>query len=161
MNKDLSTVLRWAREQTADGLGAPARVVEAIDRLTARKVPRLPRVKAPGKSADDRRKERNERAAAIRAEVFKRANGRCECCCSRTPAEWHHVIGGGARRAEESVETTAAVCVFCHVDLHRSRFHALVSMRRWAMTNGFADALHAIERRIDKGQGFGTVVAVD
>ena len=95
-------------------------------------------------------KERSLRAAIVRDAVFKRADGRCECCCSRTPAEWHHLISGPSRRTSEAVETTAAVCVFCHLDLHRSKFHALAAMRRWAKENGYVDALAAIERRMDK-----------
>ena len=33
----------------------------------------------------------------IRAAVFARAAGRCECCRVREPTEWHHLEQGGAQ----------------------------------------------------------------
>ena len=113
----------------------------------------LPRVKAPGATRDERRAERNERAAEIRAEVMKRADGRCEWCHKDGfVLDWAHVIdGNGSRRAHEAVDTTAGVCADCHHrGWHKNRMETLLAAKEWAIRSGFREALAAIEKKIAK-----------
>lgn len=148
MNRDLKTVLHWAREQTADGLGAPARVVEAIDRLCAK--PRRPRKSlAPGKSATDRCKERRERMSMIRTVVMDREDGRCELCGGKAEHA-HHVIQGGRRRARESVNTVLALCAPCHHALHGGSLPILEDALNYCVSAGMREASTALSKRIDK-----------
>ena len=146
MNRDLKTVTSWVLSAESE---SPPSVLSAAARLTKR--PRKPsRAVAPGRSKAERDEQRRQVLAQIRATVFARAGQRCECCNSRTPAELHHLVSGGSRRHQESTETTAAVCGFCHLDLHRNKEHALLAMRRWATERGFLVALKVINRRLDK-----------
>lgn len=93
---------------------------------------------------------RAQRTAEVRQAVFARANGRCECCGSRTPAELHHLLSGPSRRSRESAETCAAVCAWCHVDLHRNREDAIHRLRTWAAGSGYVEATSALTHRLDK-----------
>ena len=118
--------------------------------------PKTPRPKAPGKTRDERRKERNKRAAEIRASVMKRAEaqGGCEWCPEERKSlavtlEWHHLLGGGQRRYVESVENTAGICWDCHRGWERSSTEVLAAARQWAIRLGFRDALRAIDRRTE------------
>jgi hypothetical protein len=90
------------------------------------------------------------RRAELRGKVFERAAGRCECCASKSPSEMHHLVSGPSRRARESLETCAAVCAWCHVDLHKGRKEALLRLRDWALGLNFAEAMTALDRRLDK-----------
>ena len=109
----------------------------------------LPRRKAAEAGAVAAKQKRAE----LRARVFERANGRCECCNSRSPAEAHHLVSGPSRRFRESYETLAALCSFCHLDLHRSRVDALDRMYRWAFDHEYAEAAAALGRRLNKLKG--------
>ena len=152
----LDVVLLDGEQDAAPSLEDMARRAKALldgpfkedHRRASRRKDRTPR--APGESKAAKREERNARVGILRTRVFDRAAGSCECCRSRPPVEWHHLISGGARRTSEAYETTAAICTWCHADLHRNKWHALAVMRAWARDNGYLTALAAIERRLDK-----------
>ena len=106
--------------------------------------------RTPSRQAQ-RREERNERAAQIRAVVMERAGVNCEWCgAANLRLELHHVISGPSRRSAESVETCAAICPDCHRLLHRNSGAALVLARIWAERGSYSVALIAIQRRIEK-----------
>ena len=145
-----------ASENLAAATAHVTRALEILRPFGPLRHKRIPSVKAPGKTKEERREERNTRAAEIRAEVMKRADGRCEWCQrDGFVLEWAHVIdGNGSRRAHESVETTAAVCADCH---HRGwhgsgprRDAALRSAKEWAIRLGFREAMAAIDKKIAK-----------
>ena len=111
----------------------------------------LPKPKAPGKDRDERREERNERAAEIRAEVMKRAGSCCEWCQRDGFAlEWHHLRGGGDRRHAESVENTVAICFDCHRMWERNPAVVYPMAKDHAIRVGMRDGLRAIEHRLAK-----------
>ena len=128
-----------------------------------RKPSRPPR--STGQSREQRRDERRKRIADLREAVMVRADGRCEFCRrDGLPLEWHHIIGGGARRHEEAFDTTCAVCRDCHRDWERSETSTLLVAMVWAKMNGYARAAQAIakrqakiaESRAARGEGTGT-----
>lgn len=109
------------------------------------------RSRAPGPTKAERRDARNARMAIIREQVMARAAGVCEWCGAEHMAlEAHHVIGGGARRSEEAVETVAAICFDCHRLVHRNERAALTLARIWAERGSYSVALAAIRRRLEK-----------
>lgn len=118
-----------------------------VKQLRARKLKKsLPRRKAGLAAAATAA----QRRAELRDQVFTRAAGRCECCASKSPSELHHLVSGPSRRARESLQTCAAVCAWCHVDLHKGRKEALLRLRSWALGLGFHEATNALDRRLDK-----------
>jgi hypothetical protein len=110
--------------------------------------------RAPGKTSEQRREERNARATEIRAAVFARAAGFCEWHGPESkcppPEEWHHVIGGGLRRPMEREDTTTAICRVCHRLWENHDMDTMRAAKEWAIRLGFKDALREIERRIAK-----------
>lgn len=129
---------------------------EDAQRLIARVKPgkRIPKSRSPGSTKEERRAERNERAAEIRSAVMARAGERCEWCQREGfVLEWHHIIGGGARRHEESPETTCGVCFDCHRAWERNSMSALMPAANWAQRYGFTKAFAAIQKRIDRAEG--------
>jgi hypothetical protein len=54
--------------------------------------------------------------AKIRAKVFRRAGGVCECCCDATARHCHHVTYD--RLGNELLEDLLAVCIPCHEEIH-------------------------------------------
>ena len=109
----------------------------------------LPRRKAAEAGALASRQKRAE----LRAQVFERAGGRCECCGARPPAELHHLLSGPVRRRSEAFENTTALCCYCHRDLHRSEPQALQAMFEWAFDHEYAEAAAALGRRLNKLKG--------
>ena len=116
---------------------------------------------APGKSRDERRQERNERAAQIRRRVFARAgakeadgsDGRCEWDARGFMVlQWHHLVGGGSRTSPETEreDLTTAICHDCHRGWERSDPVVLRNAYAWALRLGFRDAAHEIEKKIAK-----------
>jgi hypothetical protein len=112
------------------------------------------RLEIPGKTKRERKAERFDRLAAIRLDVFARAEqergGCCEWYCGGTAEDLHHVEQGGARRSAENVDTCAAVCRACHRAYHRSDLDTLRSAATWAVEHEFRDAARTIARRLAK-----------
>ena len=144
MNREVRNILIT----TPAGRELLARMKREERAKASRRKDRGPR--APGESKAAKREERSKRAAEIRAAVFARAGDTCECCRARAPVEWHHLISGGERRHHEAVETTAALCPWCHVGLHKNRFDVLVAMVAWAAEHRYGDALRALNHRLAK-----------
>ena len=124
-------------------------------RKKIRSAQRIPKAKAPGRSKAERDAERDARAAEIRAEVMKRADGQCEWCHREgLVLQWAHVIDGSDKQAREDVDTTAGACADCHLrGWHGSgprRMQTLRNALEWALRLGFKDAAREIERKIEK-----------
>jgi hypothetical protein len=97
----------------------------------------------------------NDRTAAVRAEVVKRADGHCEMCGNmddpRYPLEMHHLLAGrGRRRWDQAASNCLMVCPFCHDVCGGRILYAEGFLRSWARKYGYADTLKIIERRVDK-----------
>lgn len=58
------------------------------------------------------RGKKKEETASIRQTVFLRADGRCEICKTRAPAELHHAFG--RVQVQQAVSNTLALCRACH-----------------------------------------------
>lgn len=97
----LQEYLSRQRDEEAAGLR------EDITRAGAR---RQRKHVAPGKSREERREERNERAAEIREAVFARALGRCEGCRPATVpprvarTRWRRDWADRLRQAERAAQ---------------------------------------------------------
>jgi 5-methylcytosine-specific restriction endonuclease McrA len=84
------------------------------------------------------RAAKNEETTAIREEVFRRANGRCEFCGVNQPAEMHHLENGiGRRRQLQAVSNCVAICMLCHREYHRSPEDFRENVARWATKHGY------------------------
>jgi hypothetical protein len=147
---NLSEARRWKDSPDPSVRAEARRVLAARSSRSRRTAPK----RKPGREAKEaQRNGRKERAAEIRGFVMGRARGYCEWCrCPSLSLEWHHVLSGGERRPRESVETTAAVCRYCHHTWHHSEVSTLRNAMEWATVHGFKDALRAIEKRIAKVQ---------
>ncbi len=90
----------------------------------------------------------------LRALVFTRAKGRCECGCGRPLGEnghWDHFFGRGAGRPPESERTTWALSFFC--DTHRTinKPSAAFWLRRFRVhcqKHGFTGELELADARL-------------
>lgn len=80
------------------------------------------------RDAEDKR-EGWEKVVDIRNAVFARAAGVCEACFVAPPTELHHVLSGPERRANESIDTCAAICWRCHRAVHRNDLGTLSNLR--------------------------------
>lgn len=95
MNRDVKTVIDWARHATIDGAGAPSRVLAALDRLTERK--RLRKTIAAGRMKPSRAQKKAARAST-RPLVAARENGWCAVRAlggCRGRLVWDHFWGRG------------------------------------------------------------------
>ena len=112
------------------------------------------------RSLPRRKAERAGRAAetgarrALRAAVFTRAGGRCECCgveISSGSGELDHFLG---RARSENIETTWALCggpAGCHqkkTDNRPTRVFWLVRVRRHATLHGLGQALQLVQQQL-------------
>lgn len=149
----LDVVLLDGEQDAAPSLADMARRAKALLDGALREKRRAPKKLAPGKTREERRAETKARRAAIRAEVFARAErergGRCEWYCERPAEEWHHIFQGGERSARESTATTAAACVACHRAYHKADRDTLRNAATWAVEHGFREAAREIAHRID------------
>lgn len=73
---------------------------------------RTERQKASAQAKRSARERKNEETASIRQAVFLRADGRCELCKTRAPADLHHAFG--RVQVRQSVSNTLALCRTCH-----------------------------------------------
>lgn len=118
--KRLSLILEAADIQTS---------LAAFIRDNVRRSKMKPEKRARLAAKATRRESKKEETARIRAEVFARAENRCEAWrpdpampgawerCDKTATIWDHWMGGtGRRRQKQSVENTWALCPFCNHD---------------------------------------------
>lgn len=121
--------------------------------------PRKPtKVRAPGKSKAQRKAERKERIAQIRADVFSLWEGHCALCdqgpmgAAFNATDLHHLISGSSRRAQESVGTCLPVCRIHHDLLHRNDIETV--QLAWDIADRDSrvsvDAWRALDRRLTK-----------
>jgi hypothetical protein len=134
-----------AKENIAAADSHLTRALEILRPAAKRFIPKPP---PPGKTKAERKEERNERAAEIRAAVMERADGRCEWCHRDGFAlEWAHIFGGGERRHREDVTNTAANCWDCHRGWENAKPATFADAKAWARAYGFREALREIEHR--------------
>ena len=90
----------------------------------------------------------------IRAAVFARAAGRCECCRVREPTEWHHLEQGGARRSMESVGNSCALCWQCHRAYHAGDLAVMAQLldSLTVYSPGTQEGQRTLLRRIEKAR---------
>jgi uncharacterized cupin superfamily protein len=145
-----SPVLRLAKLVIDEPFAAIAMASNLLIASKAKKA-RVRVKQAPRKAAArDTKDERRAMTTQVRAEVWKRAAGKCECCLVATPSEMHHVLGGPDRKTKEDSSTCAALCWPCHRLIHAGQVEALGSLARWAVLNRFTKSATALNRRIDK-----------
>jgi hypothetical protein len=146
-----TTALRALKRKQREGFVELAAAIASLEaEIRKSKAKAIPKPEAPGLTKEQRKEERNKRAAEIRAEVMKRADGRCEFCHREGfVLEWHHIFGAGDRTHKESSENTAAICADCH---HRgwakNEPQTFRDAKAWAILNFFGDALREIEHRM-------------
>lgn len=148
-------------EQVASGRISAADAQRELARRDQAKRARKARAKAlgrhgraPGKTAAERRAERDARWDATRSAVAQRVDrerqGRCEWTCERRADDPHHILGGSKRRFEERPETVAGVCRTCHRAYEANDEDTLNRAFAWARDHGFWAAARVIEARIEK-----------
>lgn len=149
MNRNIrraEEALARIEEATADPK-AIAAVVVCRRALEAMKPRKRIRQALPGPSRAEKRTAKREthrkETAAIRAEVEKRAEGKCESCGGADDGrplgrlEMHHVLGGiGRRRQMQAVENCMMVCRFCHGLLNGHPYGAC-NVVAWAERYGY------------------------
>lgn len=96
------------------GNGAGTELLRGLNELRDALRPKVskPSRLASRKTKKARRESRRDETARIRAEVFKRADGRCELLCGRLATDLHHVLG--RVRVEQHMCNTLAACRECH-----------------------------------------------
>ena len=142
-----------ASENLAAATAHVTRALEILRPFGPLRHKRIPSVKAPGKTKEERREERNSAFDEIRKKVYDRAEGRCEVCgvdAGDVLCQAHHLISGGLRRHRESVETVMLLCADCHRAYHRSVPAVLAQVREWCLSHNYNEAGAAVTRRIDK-----------
>ena len=116
----------------------------ARGRRLARSLPRR-------KAAKAGRAERTGARAALRAAVFSRAAGRCECCgleITTRSGELDHYFG---RARSENVETCWLLCRTCHGEKTENRPNRrwwLERFRRHAVLHGYGRAIAMVDQQL-------------
>ena len=100
------------------GMEPAEKLRDLVKRAQATLDKRVARPSGPDRRKE-RRSERNETTAEVRAAVFARSGGRCECGCGRQL--WHsweldHFFGGPKRNESNTVEGCWALTPKCHSD---------------------------------------------
>ncbi len=112
---------------------------------------------APAKKrAAAKKKTRREEWQEIRAAVFERAGGRCECCGRTMPLTADHFFGGHGRRLTlQSIFTVWALCLSCDREKTRNLPSAMAWLARFRIHcfnqrgDGYDTASEIAHRRQD------------
>lgn len=154
MNRHLRDIQRGIDEIRATTPGAVHVVAEmqrALDAMKPRK-PVAKRLPGPSRKEDReaRRKRHAEESAKVRAAALRRDGGRCVACGDPATDGHHLLYGSGMRQTHESLDTVASTCRAHHDAAHAGRESTLEALLLWSRAHGYALAVKALVRRLDK-----------
>ena len=140
--------LAVAKDEWAPGYVEAKRLLD----LTAERKPIAKRL--PGVSRSEargaRRLARQHRWDSVRAAALWRDGGKCVVCGDAAHDAHHLLYGAGMRQVHESLETVASTCRAHHDAAHAGRESTLEALLLWSRAHGYALAVKALIRRLDK-----------
>jgi 5-methylcytosine-specific restriction endonuclease McrA len=147
---------RWAYEAVADPVYPPSEELQRkaqrlLDADRSSRKRRAEKAKPRFDAKEARKKERAERTAAIRREVFRRDGGKCVVCGGPATDMHHLAYGSGVRRVLEMVGTCVSLCATCHVRAHEQWISVLDPLAMWARREGLTFAESLIIARAERG----------